>query len=108
MNNELEQACFNAFLIKFCGCYNEISIVVRLQAVHSRDSIPKVNTNLSVSHPVLNGALVQPASIPNYTGGKVASRINMSKRTVGFLSPNIYELSIPPEQVSVYVGRLLH
>jgi len=70
MNNELEQAYFNAFLIKFCGCYNEISIVVRLQAVHSRDSIPKVKMNLSVSHPVLNGTLVQPASIPNDTGGK--------------------------------------
>jgi len=70
MNNELEQTCFIAFLITFCGCYNKISIVVRLQAVHSRDSIPKVKTNLSVSHPVLNGTLVQLVSISNDTGGK--------------------------------------
>lgn len=60
---------FSAFLSTFYGCYNKISIVVRLQAVHSRDSTLKVKTNLSVSHPVLNGTLVQPASISNDTGG---------------------------------------
>jgi len=70
MNNELEQTCFTAFLITFCGCYNEISMVVRLQAVKSRDSIPTVQTNFSASHPVLNDTLVQPAFIPNDTGGK--------------------------------------
>jgi hypothetical protein len=70
MNNELEQTCFSAFLITFCGSYNEISIVVRLQAVNSRDFIPTVQTNLSVSHPVLNSTLVQPTFIPNGKGGK--------------------------------------
>ena len=48
MNNELEQTCFIAFLITLCGYYNEISIVVRLQVVNSRDSIPTVTTNLSI------------------------------------------------------------
>jgi hypothetical protein len=86
MNNELEQMCFSAFLITFCGCYKEISIVVRLQAVNSRDSIPTVTTNLSVAHPVLNGTLIQPPSIPNGTEVEGASRINTSKRKVGVLS----------------------
>ena len=76
---ELEQTCFSVFLITFCGCYNEISIVVRLQAVNSRDSIPTEKTNLTLSHPVQNGALVRPASIPIETG----------KRQPGSVCPNI-------------------